>query len=505
MAYVTAFSFAERFLGFVYRIFLSRRLGAEGLGLYQIALSVLGLFMTAASSGIPITVSRIITKNKAEKDVNDTSAAVTGGILLALAVSVPLTLLTLSKSKILSFLFSDERCLGLLSIMIPGLIFTSVYAVIRGSFWGNTQFLTYSVIEFAEEGVMALAGIILVSTATNTMRGTEFAAYAVLISYIFSFAVSSIVFLVRGGRLKNPKPHLKPLIVSSAPVTFMRTGTSLINTLIAVLLPARLIYYGMGSKAAVSEFGKIFGMAFPLITMPSTLIGSLALVLVPELSSNYYSGKFITLKNNIEKAIKFSVFTASLAVPIFLSLGGEIGTFLYDDASAGLYVAKAAVTMFPLSVSIITTSMLNSLNREKITLAYYTIGAAGMILCIYFLPKYLGVNALIVGTFVNYFISATLNLITLKKVSPEKINVLWYFIKALLFTVPSTILGVFLRNLLFFRINFVVALIIGCGITGLFQLGLFFVFGMIDFSENHKYCFKPFAFKIKGKATNKSA
>ena len=149
--------------------------------------------------------------------------------------------------------------------------------------------------------------------------------------------------------------------------------------------------------------------------------------------------------------------------------------------------------------------MLNSLNREKITLAYYTIGAAGMILCIYFLPKYLGVNALIVGTFINYFISATLNLITLKKVSPEKINVLWYFIKALLFTLPSTILGVFLRNLLFFRINFVVALIIGCGVTGLFQLGLFFVFGMIDFSENHKYCFKPFASKIKGKATNKSA
>ena len=63
-------------------------------------------------------------------------------------------------------------------------------------------------------------------------------------------------------------------------------------------------------------------------------------------------------------------------MPIFLSLGGEIGTFLYDDSSAGLYVTKAAVTMFPLSVSIITTSMLNSLNREKITLAYYTIGAA---------------------------------------------------------------------------------------------------------------------------------
>ena len=148
--------------------------------------------------------------------------------------------------------------------------------------------------------------------------------------------------------------------------------------------------------------------------------------------------------------------------------------------------------------------MLNSLNREKITLAYYAIGATGMILCIYFLPKYLGVNALIAGTFINYLISATLNLITIKKVSPEKINLLWYFLKALIFTVPSAALGVFLKNLLFCRLNFVVALIIGCAVTGLFQLGLFFIFGMIDFSENHKYCLNPFAFKIKGKATNKS-
>ena len=441
--------------------------------------------MTATSSGIPITVSRIITKFKAEKNVNATSSAVTAGILLTFVVSIPLTVLTLSKSKLLSFLFSDERCLGLLSIMIPGLIITSVYAVIRGSFWGNTQFLTYSVIEFAEEAVMTVAGIILVSLATDTMQGTEFAAYAVLISYVFSFTASLIVFFVRGGRIKNPKPHLKPLIVSSVPVTSMRTATSLINTLIAVLLPARLIYYGMGSSAAVSEFGKIFGMAFPLITMPSTLIGSLALVLVPELSSNYYSGKFVTLKNNIEKAIKCSVFIASLAIPVFLCCGREIGLFLYDDAISGSYVTKAAVTMLPLSVSIITTSMLNSLNHEKITLLYYCIGALGMILCIYFLPKYLGVNALIVGTFINYAVSSVLNVLTLKKVSPEKINLLWYFTKAVVFTVPSAMLGVFLRNILFARINFAFALILCCAAVGLFQLALFFICGMVNFSEKY--------------------
>ena len=66
-AYVTIFSVVEKFLGFLYRIVLSRTLGSEGVGLYQIALSVFAVLVTATSSGIPITVSRLITKHRAAK------------------------------------------------------------------------------------------------------------------------------------------------------------------------------------------------------------------------------------------------------------------------------------------------------------------------------------------------------------------------------------------------------------------------------------------------------
>ena len=52
-AYVTVFSVAEKFFGFLYRIILSRTLGSEGMGLYQLALSVFAVLVTATSSGIP--------------------------------------------------------------------------------------------------------------------------------------------------------------------------------------------------------------------------------------------------------------------------------------------------------------------------------------------------------------------------------------------------------------------------------------------------------------------
>ncbi|MBQ7643091.1 MAG: oligosaccharide flippase family protein, partial [Clostridia bacterium] len=406
VAMVTAFSCAERFIGFLYRIYLSRSLGAEGLGLYQISLSVLGLFMTITSSGIPITVSRMIAKNKNSALVKKDAAAVTSGILLTLAVSIPITFLVVIKSPLVSFLFSDERCMTVLCIMIPGLAFTSVYAVIRGFFWGNSEFLTYSVIELAEEGVMAIVGIILVNGAIETFDGVQKASYAVLISYLFSFSASAIVFFLKGGRLSAPKDSFLPLLYSSAPITAMRTSTSLINTLVSVLLPARLIYYGATSSAAVAEFGKVFGMAIPMIFMPSTLIGSLAVVLVPELSDNYYSGKALTLKNNIEKAVKFSCFVACMIIPAFFAVGEELGSFLYSDPSAGAYITKSAAIMLPLSLSIISTSILNSLGKEKLTLVSFLIGASVMLLCIYFLPSVIGVNSLIAGMFLSFSISS---------------------------------------------------------------------------------------------------
>lgn len=482
-------------------------LGAEGLGLYQISLSMLGLFMTITSSGIPVTVSRMMIKNKSLGCTDQNGGVVTSGIILSIAVSLPLTVLVLTGSPVMNFLFSDNRCSLILSVMIPGLIFTSVYAVIRGAFWGNTDFVTYSVIELAEEAVMMIAGIILVNRSVGMLDGAAKAGLAVLISYLFSFTVALIVFFAKKGRLGKPKGSLKPLIASSAPVTAMRTGTALVNTLVAILLPARLVFYGMASNDAIGSFGKVVGMAMPLITMPSTLIGSLAVVLVPELSANYYSGKFITLKNNMEKALNFSCFTACMIIPVFIACGREIGVFLYSDSEVGVFIIKSAVIMFPLSVSLITSSMLNSLNREKRTLLNFIYGAAALIVCIYFLPAVIDINAIIVGTLFSYAISAALNLRLIGKISAEKPDYISYYVKSCIFVIPSSLFGVFIRNILTGRLSLITILIMCVCAVIAFQFMLFYVFGMtgLPFNRRQKKRLKGFNSKRSGTVIKRSA
>ena len=55
---VTMFSVITRALSFLFKIYLSRTLGAEVMGLYQIALSMFFLFSALSASGLQTVLSR---------------------------------------------------------------------------------------------------------------------------------------------------------------------------------------------------------------------------------------------------------------------------------------------------------------------------------------------------------------------------------------------------------------------------------------------------------------
>ena len=109
VAIVTVFSVSEKFLGFIYRIFLSHKIGAEGVGLYSASLSLFGFLFTLVSSGIPITVSRLMTKYKAEGNNLKVQKVITAGLTLLLGISLPVTLLIFAfRSKICHEYASNE-------------------------------------------------------------------------------------------------------------------------------------------------------------------------------------------------------------------------------------------------------------------------------------------------------------------------------------------------------------------------------------------------------------
>lgn len=447
-AMVTVFSTIEKALSFFYRIVLSRIIGAEGLGIYQICLSVFAVFLTASSSGIPVTVSRLMAKSGAKGDIRGKNSAVTAGIIATLIFTVPIAIILLFGANLLDFLFSDDRCKDIFLILLPGLILTSIYAVIRGSFWGNKQFLPYSIIELLEDAVMVVLGCILVYGIADPVLGAQRATIAVLVSYVFSFIVSLVWYFFKGGRFSNPKNQLKPLFASSLPITAMRTSTSILNSAVAVILPVLLMKaYNMTNSEAISLYGVAIGMSVPILFIPSSLIGSISVVIAPELSGNYYKNNTALVKFDVEKSVKAAVFIATLLAPVLFVLGGDIGKILYSNELSGEIVHRCAFILLPMCITMITTTVLNSMNCEKRTLIYFVLGAVSMLICIFTLTKFIGVYSYMIGLASSYVITGALNLNLLRK-KCRGLKLIKYTLHSLIVLAASCMFGSFLNGVL---------------------------------------------------------
>ncbi len=481
-AMVTVFSTVEKALSFLYRIVLSRIIGAEGLGIYQICLSVFAVFLTVASSGVPITVSRLIAKSNATGDIKSNHAAVTAGVVATLVITVPLAILLFFGKNLFGFLFSDNRSTDIFLILLPGLILTSIYAVMRGAFWGNKQFLPYSIIELLEDAVMVAVGCALVYGVADPMLGAKRATIAVLISYVFSFIVSLFWYFKKGGRFVNPKKQLKPLFSSSLPITAMRTSTSVLNSAVAVLLPMLLMKtYGLNNSEAISLYGVAIGMAVPMLFMPSSLIGSISVVVAPELSENYYKNRTDLVKFDIEKSVKAAIFIATILIPILFVCGDEVGTFLYANQMSGEIIRNCSFIMLPMCIAMISTTVLNSMNCEKRTLVYFVIGAAVMLISILTLTRFVGVYSYLIGLTLSYIISSALNIRLLKKKCPG-IKLMKYALKCLAVIALSCAFGALLDGIVSRFVATIWQMVI-CAPACLLFSGAFL------------YCLKTFTFK----------
>ena len=62
---LSASSIFVRLIGFVFRIYLSNTLGAEGIGLYSLIMSLYALCATIATSGISTAVSKLVAEQLA--------------------------------------------------------------------------------------------------------------------------------------------------------------------------------------------------------------------------------------------------------------------------------------------------------------------------------------------------------------------------------------------------------------------------------------------------------
>ena len=440
--------------------------------------------MTFVSSGIPTVLSRNISYYFGQKDKKAIGSTVTSGLILTGFICTLVSIIVLFFPDLLNKLFTSNASTEMLKILLPALIFSSIYEVLRGALWGQKRFFAISFTEFIEQVARIIIIIILFETTFVNLSLTNKTALSLSIACIISSLIVIVIYIKNGGNLASPKYEFGKLLKTSTPITAVKTISSAFSSIIAIIIPIKLMDFGFSSSEALSEFGIIMGMTFPLLMIPSTLISSLAVTMIPSISeqSNDFDHLEVknksVLRNKINFALKITVVFSTILLPIYLALGKPICSFIFDNEKAGIYLTAASFLMLPLGLSQITSSILNAIGLELKSLKNYVISALFLIVSILFLPKYIGTYSLIVGYLAMSTISSILNIAMLKKRNILGNAYIKTMITMLLISVMCALLGYFISNLIS---NLFISIFISVGVIVVSMAMLIYSLNIADF------------------------
>lgn len=474
---ITIFSVITRLFGFIFRVFLSRKLGAEGLGVYQIAASIMGIFMTLVASGLPLVTAKMCAKYDHTQEFDKKNICVTSATVIALIISLLACVILLVFQNVFNIFIKNSLVIELMLLMCPAVIFSAVYAVFRGALWGKNSFFWVSFTELIEQVVRLILTFIMLYSIQDMFTATRITAKAFSITCLISATLVAVIYFIDGGRLKFKKGQYLPLIKSSTPITGVRIASSLIQPLTATIIPILLINIGYTSSQAVSEYGILMGMTFPLLFVPLSVVGSLSMVLVPKISTLKVSNKYDEIASNIDNSLNASLFLSMLLIPLFLSVGDLIGVVLFDNLQAGIYLQLSAVCILPIVLSNITSSVLNALSLETKSFINYIIGSVIMFASLFIFTPIIGINSIIVAFFLSMGITTILNFRTIKKEVPTlSYKILLDLFKYAVILIPTSLIGHFVSNILYHFLPAFIAGVIGGGLSVLLTLILLQMF-----------------------------
>ena len=477
---ITAFTIITRVLGFIFRIYLSRVLGTEELGIYQVSLSVFMVLLTIVASGLPLIISKLSAKYFAKKDGEKEGKLVSASLIIAAITSVILIVIVLVFKRLFSFLFTDERCYLILVAMLPAVLFSGIYNVFRGAMWGRSNYFCFCITELFEQIVRITICVVLLSFGIGSLSPSIGAALSLSIACLLSMVLSVVLYFVYGGKLRKPGGVYKEVLKSSTPITAVRFLSSLVQPIIALIIPARLIAAGYTSSQALSIYGVALGMTMPLLFIPITIVGSLSTALIPDLSAAVESEDSSHIKNRITTSLIITMFIAFLMIPLFIGAGENIGLFFFNNITSGVLLSGAAWMTLPLALTNITSSILNALGMEVKSFINYLIGSIFLFLGICLLPGVIGIRALIVGMGVCVSVTSLLNLIMIKRKTKIKLGILKPMLLMASFCLPPAALTFFVTSLLNGVVPLFFNLAISCSLGGAMFVLLCAIFKIIN-------------------------
>ena len=480
-----------RILGFVYRIYMSGIIGAEGMGLYQLVLPVYTLAWSITCSGFTTTISKLTSAQKAKGRYGNMLRFLSLAIIITTTLGIILGIIIYSFSDIIaSQIFNEPRIELSLKILGFGVPFMAAGSCIRGYFYGLHDSLIPAISQVLEQ--VARMFVIYILSYYLLSLGLEVAVAAavvgIVVGEILSFLYVAFAFKDYNKKGVVPqysytvKKSLGMLIALSVPLSLSRVTGSLLSTVENILIPRRLMVYGMSHTEALAEFGKLTGMAMPLIQLPSVILVALSISLVPAISEALELNNYKTINNTVSKTMTFSMVIGIGAAGGFIIFANVIGQIIYSQDIAFMLMYLGLLSPF-LYTNMLLTGILNGLGQQLFIFRNSLIASVISISFVYFLVPHVGVYGFILGWFVSLLCLSIINIKKIRQVAKIKIEGSTWFFKPIISVAAAM---VFISTIKSGTIN-MLGLTWGTGfamtIMGLVYFGFIFLTGCLEIND----------------------
>jgi len=432
-----------KILGFIYVVPFTALVGIQGNILFEYAYKPYILLLSIATAGIPMAVSKFVSKYNELGDYRTGQRLFRSGLLITTFTGLlSCAVLFFLAPTIADFLISDNDSTGnsvkdvvfVIRMVSFALIVVPPMAIVRGFFQGHQSMEPTSYSQVVEQLVRILfilvAGFIIIHMLKGSIAtAVGFATFAACLGAIAGSVVLVYYWLKRkqefneqwkksvsSSNVSLPSIY-KELISYAIPFVIVGLAIPLFQSIDTFTINKAMM--ATGAKQVEAEtVNSIISLAQKVILIPVSLATAFGLTLVPAMTKSYTAKKFDELKDQMTKTFQvifFLTIPASiglmvLGTPAFVTLFG-----LKDSAQGGFILSWSAPTAILFSLFTVTAAMLQGIDKQKYAVGSLLLGLVVKLISTYwFVTQFEGVGS-IITTDIGMLVSIGINLYLLKK------------------------------------------------------------------------------------------
>ena len=416
---LTGVNLLLRFVGTSFQVYLSSRIGAAGIGLLQLVMSVGGLSMVAGMGGIRTATMYLTAEELGRKQPQNVVWVLSGCFLYSICFSGCVAAALYHFAPwIASVWIGDPRTVDALRLFASFLPVTCLCGVMTGYFTAANRIGMLAAVEVAEQFCsMALTlGALTLFAGDDPVRSSMCVILGSSCGCVLTLLCLMILRL-REHAPVGPRITIASRLAQTAlPLAIADDLKSGISTIENLMVPKRLsLNHAISSPLA--SFGLVTGMVFPVIMFPAAILFGLTELLIPELARCAAAGSRKRIHYLVRRALRVSLVYGALTGGLLCLLANTLCIALYHSPNAAQQMQAYALLVPMLYCDLVTDAMTKGLGQQKICVRYNIFTSILDVLFLYILlPRY-GMRGYFASFLVTHLINFILSLQRLLKIT----------------------------------------------------------------------------------------